>query len=136
MKLLATIQSVRLVRSYQRQDGTYANIFGVTIESGDDILFAETFISKEAQQKRGIVPDAIGTAVIQFGVRYWNDKQGVEHVTQDVRLTDFVLANRNFTAHNAASGADSPTAQPQAESASASPAEASEQKIETNGLIF
>ena len=120
MKLLATIKSVKLARQYQRQDGTYANIFGVTIESGDDTIMAETFLSKESQQKRGIVPGAIGNATVTMSLREWTDRQGNPHTTQEVRLADFALANRHIStesAQAAASEESSATEQPAAETA-------------------
>ena len=117
MKLLATIKSVKLARQYQRQDGTYANIFGVTLESGDDTIMAETFLSKESQQKRGIVPGAIGNATVTMSLREWTDRQGNPHTTQEVRLADFALANRHIStesAQAAASEDSSATEQPAA----------------------
>lgn len=101
MKLLATIKSVKLARQYQRQDGTYANIFGVTLESGDDTIMAETFLSKESQQKKGIVPGAIGNATVTMSLREWTDRQGNPHTTQEVRLADFALANRHISTESA-----------------------------------
>ena len=120
MKLLATIKSVKLARQYQRQDGTYANIFGVTLESGDDTIMAETFLSKESQQKKGIVPGAIGNATVTMSLREWTDRQGNPHTTQEVRLADFALANRHIStesAQAAASEDSSAVEQPAAETA-------------------
>ena len=120
MKLLATIKSVKLARQYQRQDGTYANIFGVTLESGDDTIMAETFLSKESQQKRGIVPGAIGNATVTMSLREWTDRQGNPHTTQEVRLADFALANRHIStksAPNATTEEVPATEQPAAETA-------------------
>ena len=120
MKLLATIKSVKLARQYQRQDGTYANIFGVTLESGDDTIMAETFLSKESQQKKGIVPGAIGNATVTMSLREWTDRQGNPHTTQEVRLADFALANRHIStesAPNATTEESSAVEQPAAETA-------------------
>ena len=91
MKLLATIKSVKLARQYQRQDGTYANIFGVTIESGDDTIMAETFLSKESQQKKGIVPGAIGTVQLEFKVSEGISKAGNPYCIQNINLRSFEL---------------------------------------------
>ncbi|MDY2942933.1 MAG: hypothetical protein SOT07_04470 [Paludibacteraceae bacterium] len=101
MKVLSTIKRVELTRKYQRQDGTYANIFGVTLEAGDDTLFAETFMSKESQERRGVVQGAIGVANLHFDVRYWNDRNGEQHTQQNIRLNDFELANRNISPQSA-----------------------------------
>ena len=135
MKLLATIKSVKLARQYQRQDGTYANIFGVTIESGDDTIMAETFLSKESQQKRGIVPGAIGNATVTMSLREWTDRQGNPHTTQEVRLADFALANRHIStesAQAAASEESSAVEQPAAEKPAESLTPAEQAQVEEN----
>ena len=135
MKLLATIKSVKLARQYQRQDGTYANIFGVTIESGDDTIMAETFLSKESQQKRGIVPGAIGNATVTMSLREWTDRQGNPHTTQEVRLADFALANRHIStesAPNATTEESSATEQPAAEKPAETLTPAEQAQVEEN----
>ena len=137
MKLLATIKSVKLARQYQRQDGTYANIFGVTLESGDDTIMAETFLSKESQQKKGIVPGAIGNATVTMSLREWTDRQGNPHTTQEVRLADFALANRHIStesAPNATTEESSAVEQPAAETAI--PAAVAANIDPTTGLQF
>ena len=96
MKVLSIIKSVKVSRQYKRQDGSYAAIYGVTIEAGDDTIYAETFITKDGQQKRGIVPGAIGTAILEMSVRDWTDNSGSARHTQDIKLTDFVMANHNL----------------------------------------
>ena len=96
MKLLATIKSVEITRTYPHQDGTFGNVYGVTIESGNDTIIAETFRTAESQKKAGIVPGAIGTAVMEFSVRPWTDKQGKAHYAQDIKLERFELANTNI----------------------------------------
>jgi hypothetical protein len=135
MKLLATIKSVKLARQYQRQDGTYANIFGVTLESGDDTIMAETFLSKESQQKRGIVPGAIGNATVTMSLREWTDRQGNPHTTQEVRLADFALANRHIStesAPTAASEDSSAVERPAAEAAKETLTPAEQAQVEEN----
>lgn len=96
MKVLSTIKAVKVSRQYKRQDGSYAAIYGVTIEAGDDTIYAETFITKDGQQKRGIVPGAIGMSVLEMSVRDWTDSKGELRHTQDIKLTDFIMANRNL----------------------------------------
>ena len=135
MKLLATIKSVKLARQYQRQDGTYANIFGVTLESGDDTIMAETFLSKESQQKRGIVPGAIGNATVTMSLREWTDRQGNPHTTQEVRLADFALANRHIStesAPNATTEEVPATEQPAAEKPAETLTPAEQAQVEEN----
>ena len=96
MKLLATIKSVEITRTYPHQDGTFGNVYGVTIESGNDTIIAETFRTAESQKKAGIVPGAIGFANLAFEVRPWTDKQGKAHYAQDIKLERFELANTNI----------------------------------------
>ena len=96
MKILATIKSVEITRTFQHQDGTFGNVYGVTIESGNDTIIAETFRDADSQKRHGIVPGAIGTAIIDFAVRPWTDKQGKAHYSQDIRLNRFDLANQNI----------------------------------------
>ena len=96
MKLLATIKSVEITRTFPHPDGTFGNVYGVTIESGNDTIIAETFRDADSQKRHGIVPGAIGTAIIDFAVRPWTDKQGKAHYSQDIRLNRFDLANQNI----------------------------------------
>ena len=105
MKLLATIKSVEITRTYPHQDGTFGNVYGVTIESGNDTIIAETFRTAESQKKAGIVPGAIGFANLAFEVRPWTDKQGKAHYAQDIKLERFELANQNIRTGEAATEA-------------------------------
>ena len=136
MKLLATIKSVKLARQYQRQDGTYANIFGVTLESGDDTIMAETFLSKESQQKRGIVPGAIGNATVTMSLREWTDRQGNPHTTQEVRLADFALANRHISTESAQAAASEESSAVEQPAEAAAPAAVAANIDPTTGLPF
>ena len=132
MKLLSTIKNVEVSRQYKRQDGTYGNVYGVTIESGDDVIFAETFLSSESQAKRGIVPGAIGTATIALNIREWNDIKGNKHYSQDARLSDFALANRNINTE-ALSNTEAEHAANAAEQLATEQQEAVEAKVDENG---
>ena len=131
MKLLATIKSVEITRTFQHQDGTYGNVYGVTIESGNDTIIAETFRDTESQKRNGIVAGAIGTATLTFNVRPWTDKQGKAHYSQDIKLDRFELANRNISTESAQTPANGATAQPQEEKP-AEPAQPAEQPQEAS----
>ena len=96
MKILATIKSVEITRTFQHQDGTYGNVYGVTIESGNDTIIAETFRSAESQKKVGIVPGAIGNATLIFDVNRGTSKAGNPYVIQSIKLDRFDLANQNI----------------------------------------
>lgn len=116
MKILATIKAVAITRQYQRQDGTFGNVYGVTLESGDDVILAETFVNKEGQERRGILPGNIGTARIELSVRDWRDRNGNDHQTQDIRLADFQpVQNRNISTESAQTAAGGTTEQPKEE---------------------
>lgn len=97
MKVLATIKSVEITRTFQHQDGTYGNVYGVIMQVGEDSIIAETYRSQESQKKAGIVPGAIGTATLELEARPWQDKQGGHHTAQDIKLVRFDLANRNIS---------------------------------------
>lgn len=136
MKLLATIKSVEITRTFPHPDGTFGNVYGVTIESGNDTIIAETFRDAESQKRHGIVPGAIGTAIIDFAVRPWTDKQGKAHYSQDIRLNRFDLANQNIRTDAPATEQkpqDNPPAAPAAHAEAEQPQEA---KTEGTNLPF
>lgn len=136
MKLLATIKSVEITRTFPHPDGTFGNVYGVTIESGNDTIIAETFRDADSQKRHGIVPGAIGTAIIDFAVRPWTDKQGKAHYSQDIRLNRFDLANQNIRTDAPATEQkpqDNPPAAPAAPAEAEQPQEA---KTEGDKLPF
>ena len=122
MKILATIKAVAITRQYQRQDGTFGNVYGVTLESGDDVIIAETFVNKEGQERRGILPGNIGTARIELSVRDWRDRNGNYHQTQDIRLADFQPAQNRKA---------SDTAEPATEAAPQAPAQPAPEQVKS-----
>lgn len=141
MKILATIKAVAITRQYQRQDGTYGNVYGVTIESGDDVILAETFVNKEGQERRGILPGNIGTARIELSVRDWRDRNGNDHQTQDIRLADFQPA-QNRKAYDTAAPANAQP-EPSQEEVAQAMAEAEQEReqaheatIDPNAVTF
>ena len=134
MKILATIKSVEITRTYPHQDGTFGNVYGVTIESGNDTIIAETFRTAESQKKAGIVPGAIGTATIAFEVRPWTDKQGKAHYAQDIKLERFELANQNIRTGEAAT--EAAPAAPAAPAADPAPQEPAGEQQEGSKLPF
>ena len=115
MKILATIKSVEIVRSFPHQDGTFGNVYGVTIESGDDEIIAETFVDHDGQVKRGILPGAIGTAILEFSVSRGVSRSGQSYTIQRIGLKRFDLANRNISTDSAQTAAGGATEQPKDE---------------------
>lgn len=97
MKVVGTIKDIVLDREYTRQDGTTASIHNVVIVAGDDEFVAQTFMSREGMERRGIKVGAIGNARIEFEARSWNDREGKNHKTQQVTLGDWRSATTTTT---------------------------------------
>ena len=98
MKALVTIESVEITRKVQRQDGTWGNVYGVIMVSGDDKILAECWRSEEGMKKNGIVPGAIGTAHLEFKVSRGVSKAGNPYLIGNISLRGFDLANQNIRA--------------------------------------
>lgn len=115
MKILATIESVEIVRSFPHQDGTFGNVYGITLASGDDRILAERFTSDEGLKKAGIVAGAVGNAQLEFNVNRGTSKAGNPYCIQNIRLVRFDLANRNISTESAQTAAGGATEQPKEE---------------------
>ena len=102
MKILATIESVEITRKVQHPDGTWGNVYGITLASGDDRILAERFTSDEGLKKAGIIAGAVGNAQLDFNVNRGTSKAGNHYCIQNIRLVRFDLANRNLTNDTAA----------------------------------
>ena len=96
MKILATIESVEITRKVQHSDGTWGNVYGITLARGDDRILAERFTSDEGLKKAGIVAGAVGNAQLEFNVNRGTSKAGNPYCIQNIRLVRFDLANRNL----------------------------------------
>ena len=125
MKLLVTVGVVELSRQYQRQDGSWQQIYVVPLSAGDNTFAAETFRTPDSQAKAGIVRGAVGYADLEFRGRAWSDKNGVKHFQQNVTLRGFELANRNLNGQGGeedasgeqAAGPNQPAEQPEGKEA-------------------
>ena len=115
MKILATIESVEITRKVQHQDGTWGNVYGITLASGDDRILAERFTSDEGLKKAGIVAGAVGNAQLEFNVNRGTSKAGKTYCIQNIRLVRFDLANRNISTESAQTAAGGATEQPKEE---------------------
>ena len=115
MKILATIESVEITRKVQHQDGTWGNVYGITLASGDDRILAERFTSDEGLKKAGIVAGAVGNAQLEFNVNRGTSKAGNPYCIQNIRLVRFDLANRNISTESAQTAAGGATEQPNEE---------------------
>ena len=121
MKILATIESVEITRKVQHQDGTWGNVYGITLASGDDRILAERFTSDEGLKKAGIIAGAVGNAQLDFNVNRGTSKAGNPYCIQNIRLVRFDLSNRNLT-NGTQTPANAP--EPSAEEVAAAMAEA------------
>ena len=115
MKILATIESVEITRKVQHSDGTWGNVYGITLASGDDRILAERFTSDEGLKKAGIVAGAVGNAQLDFNVNRGTSKAGNPYCIQNIRLVRFDLANRNISTESAQTAAGGATEQPKEE---------------------
>ena len=115
MKILATIESVEITRKVQHADGTWGNVYGITLASGDDRILAERFTSDEGLKKAGIVAGAVGNAQLAFNVNRGTSKAGNTYCIQNIRLVRFDLANRNILTESAQTAAGGTTEQPKEE---------------------
>ena len=125
MKILATIESVEITRKVQHQDGTWGNVYGITLASGDDRILAERFTSDEGLKKAGIVAGAVGNAQLEFNVNRGTSKAGNPYCIQNIRLVRFDLANQNIK-----TGAQAPAnaPEPSAEEVAAAMAESEQER--------
>ena len=141
MKILATIESVEITRKVQHQDGTWGNVYGITLASGDDRILAERFTSDEGLKKAGIIAGAVGNAQLDFNVNRGTSKAGNPYCIQNIRLVRFDLANRNLTNDTASPATDAQApaqqTQPTPEQVKAEAEAAVEQaKVEGTNLPF
>ena len=142
MKILATIESVEITRKVQHQDGTWGNVYGITLASGDDRILAERFTSDEGLKKAGIIAGAVGNAQLDFNVNRGTSKAGNPYCIQNIRLVRFDLSNRNLTNDTAAPATEAAAetqapAQPTPEQVKAEAEAAVEQaKVEGSNLPF
>ena len=132
MKILATIESVKVSRQRQNQDGTWSPVYGIKLVAGDDEILAESYRTKESLTNAGIVAGAVGKAQIEFSVKEGtSDKTGKDYRFQQITLRNFDLANRNISTESAQTPANGATAQPQEEKP-AEPAQPAEQPQEAS----
>jgi hypothetical protein len=136
MKLLATIESVKVLRQRQNNDGTWSPVYGIKLVSGDDEILAESHRTKEGLIKAGIVKDAVGKAHIEFEVKEGkSDKTGKDYCFQSITLRDFSLANRNLNTDTQAPATEAAPAAPAADPAPA-PQEPAGEAMPSDGLTF
>ena len=126
MRLLGIIKSIGEARQWMTQTGP-VTIYPVTFEAEGNTFLGDLFASKEYITSRGIVPGAVGYFDLKFKPKDVKNKEGVVlFQRQDVRFSDFRLANQNLTgvqspATEAAPAADPQEPQPAAEEGTIDP---------------
>ena len=133
MKFLATIESVKVARQRQNDDGTWSPVYGIKLVSGDDEIIAESYRTKESLTKAGIIAGAVGKAQIEFKVKEGtSEKTGKDYCFQQITLRSFDLSNQNIkTGAQAPANAPEPSAEEVA-AAMAEAEQAREQAQEAN----
>ena len=136
MRLLGIIRGIGEARQWMTQNGP-VTIYPVTFEAEGNTFLGDLFASKEYITSRGIVPNAVGYFDIAFKVRDVPSKTtGEVYKRQDIRFSDFRLANQNLTGQQAPAPEAATAADPQ-ELQSAEPAEApQEAKTEGSNLPY
>lgn len=132
MRLLGIIKNIGEARQWMTQTGP-VTIYPVTFEAEGNTFLGDLFASKEYITSRGIVPNAVGYFDIAFKVRDVTTRTGEVYKRQDVRFTDFRLANQNLT------GAQAPADEekPQDEKPAEQPQPAAEEgTIDPNNPLF
>ena len=132
MRLLGIIRNIGEARQWMTQTGP-VTIYPVTFEAEGNTFLGDLFASASYITNRGICPGAVGYFDLAFKVRDVTTKAGEVYKRQDIRFSDFRLANANLTGAQAPANEDKPAADP--EPAPETPAEASPQdgKVDENG---
>ena len=138
MKLLATIESVKVSRQRQNQDGTWSPVYGIKLVAGDDEILAESYRTKESLTNAGIVAGAVGKAQIEFSVKEGtSDKTGKDYRFQQITLRNFDLSNQNIKTGAQAPATEAAPAAPQEPQGPAEGAQPVEGEINpSTGLPF
>jgi len=127
MRLLGVIRNIGESRQWMTQTGP-VTIYPITFEAEGNTFLGDLFASKEYITNRGICKGAVGYFDLAFKVRDVESKAGTVYQRQDIRFTDFRLANQNLT------GPQAP--QEAAPAAPADPAPAIEGTVDPNGVTF
>ena len=83
-------------------------IYQVTFEAEGNTFLGDLFASASYITNRGICPGAVGYFDLAFKVRDVTTKAGEVYKRQDIRFSDFRLANQNLTGAQAPATEDKP----------------------------
>ena len=100
-------------------------IYPVTFEAEGNTFLGDLFASASYITNRGICPGAVGYFDLAFKVRDVTTKAGEVYKRQDIRFSDFRLANQNLTGAQAPATEAAPAApqEPQGPAEGAQPVE-------------
>ena len=119
MRLLGIIRGIGEAWQWMTQTGP-VTIYPVTFEAEGNTFLGDLYASRDYITSRGIVPGAVGYFDLKFKPKDVKNKDGVVlFQRQDVRFSDFRLANQNIRTGEAANAPE-----PSAEEVAAAMAEA------------
>ena len=137
MRLLGIIRGIGEARQWMTQTGP-VTIYPVTFEAEGNTFLGDLYASRDYITSRGIVPGAVGYFELKFKPKDVKNKDGVVlFQRQDVRFSDFRLANQNLTGAQAPATEAAPAA-PAAPAADPAPApqEPAGEAMPSDGLTF
>ena len=110
-------------------------IYPVTFEAEGNTFLGDLYASRDYITSRGIVPGAVGYFDLKFKPKDVKNKDGVVlFQRQDVRFSDFRLANQNIRTGEAAT--DAAPAAPAAPAADQAPQEPAGEAMPSDGVTF
>ena len=134
MRLLGIIRGIGEARQWMTQTGP-VTIYPVTFEAEGNTFLGDLYASRDYITSRGIVPGAVGYFDLKFKPKDVKNKDGVVlFQRQDVRFSDFRLANQNIRTGEAAT--DAAPAAPAAPAADPAPQEPAGEAMPSDGLTF
>ena len=134
MRLLGIIKNIGEARQWMTQTGP-VTIYPVTFEAEGNTFLGDLYASRDYITSRGIVPGAVGYFDLKFKPKDVKNKDGVVlFQRQDVRFSDFRLANQNIRTGEAAT--EAAPAAPAAPAADQAPQEPAGEAMPSDGLTF
>ena len=134
MRLLGIIKNIGEARQWMTQTGP-VTIYPVTFEAEGNTFLGDLYASRDYITSRGIVPGAVGYFDLKFKPKDVKNKDGVVlFQRQDVRFSDFRLANQNIRTGEAAT--EAAPAAPAAPAADPAPQEPAGEAMPSDGLTF
>lgn len=135
MRLLGIIKNIGEARQWMTSTGP-VTIYPVTFEAEGNTFLGDLFAAASYITNRGICPGAVGYFDIAFKVRDVENKTtGTMYKRQDIRFSDFRLANQNLV-QGAQKEEEQEETHPQEEQPAETPAEPQIVEGKTSDLPF